>query len=193
MYLKSKYGSGSFLQLAHIDSIDVAGIQEELIKILPIRLAYSRATETKFSIAQTHVRPALMATLFNTLETNQQHWKLASFGISESTMEQVFFNVAADTVGNDNQDDANADEHKNGGPPHQSTAALARVDTATGMNLIALQFSSVWFKRLKLTQRSKLGLVFQIVMPLVFVVLLVCLAIIIIMHLFENKNYFPFL
>ena len=163
MYLKATYGAGSCITLAHKKAVDANRLSEKVSSIVNVNVVSSNTTETKLAIPERRVSAALMAKLAKYIESHQQDYGITSFGISDSTMEQVFFAVTEDkSDGDDTMKDTSTD----------TAQKLQRVDTVNGLGLLLLQWWATWIKRFHLTRKSKLGFVFQIIMPLLFVAIL---------------------
>lgn len=193
MYLKSKYGSGFFLNLTHsVGGMDPKKLEEQLLELLPltenqsgtVRLASAEQNETSYSIDLESARSEQMVDVFQFLETTgKEQLGVDAFGISESTMEQVFFKVATDEY----------EEEVGTKPVENETAALLKPEEQTvGNNTsdfsleatissqhasllyrLCLQFAAVIIKRFHMARRSKAGLFFQLIMPLFFVSLMI--------------------
>lgn len=165
MYLKAKYGKGFFLKLAHQSAIDYDAISSDLKQFIPVTMIGSTKTETTLSVPIESARSEQMIEAFEYLEQEGREKGVVSFGISESTMEQVFFSVAADGE----EEDLEGDEQQ------KQLAFQVGYENVNGFGLLALQFWATWVKRFHLTKRSIIGIVFQILMPLLFTVMLLLL------------------
>uniref|UniRef100_A0A914VMV3 ABC transporter domain-containing protein n=1 Tax=Plectus sambesii TaxID=2011161 RepID=A0A914VMV3_9BILA len=166
MYLKSKYGAGFYLNLAHQQAIEARKLEKQLKKYIPVSLKSTTDTETTYAVPLDSARSKAMITACGFLEDQGRKMGIASFGISESTMEQVFFNVAADDVD---------DPHKADGGNGDMALSKIGYENIAGVRLSWLQLLATWIKRFHLTKRSKLGFVFQVLVPLLFTAVMIFL------------------
>lgn len=160
LYLKNKYGNGSTLTMAHDENINHQEVLAELSQICDVQLSDHSQSETSFLIPREFTRSTGICTLLQKVETNLQNWNIKTFGFQESTLEQVFFKVAAEG--------ADKEEHER---PASSPAKIGYTKTGTVQRWM-MHLQTTISKRFYLNMRMKKTLVFQIVIPVLFCLLL---------------------
>uniref|UniRef100_A0A914WJP1 ABC transporter domain-containing protein n=1 Tax=Plectus sambesii TaxID=2011161 RepID=A0A914WJP1_9BILA len=163
MYLKSRYGDGFSLIIAHGPNFHISTLEDRLNTILPLSVVSSSQTETTCSIPLASARSPAMVDLFDLLEKEGKHWGITSFGISESTMEQVFLNVAADECA-DEAGELHEERHGNSADVH--------FEAAGGLRLWSAQALANLIKRIHVVRRNRLSFLFQVLNPLILTVIL---------------------
>jgi ABC-type multidrug transport system ATPase subunit len=94
MYLKRRYGGGTCVNIAHgVRAIDANKMCAAVAKVVDVTLTKTSPLETQLCIVDKTVTAARMAVLAAFIEKKMKKFAIESFGVSESTMEQVFFNV----------------------------------------------------------------------------------------------------
>ncbi|KAI2662111.1 Phospholipid-transporting ATPase ABCA1 [Labeo rohita] len=126
--------------------LEVVG--QELVYVLP----YAGATNGSF------------ASLFKDLDLEKGALGVTSYGISDTSLEEIFLKVAEDTGVDVESHDTQRPMCENGKGSY----------TITGWSLIKQQFIALFIKRFHHARRSRRGIIAQVVMPAFFV----CLALI---------------
>uniref|UniRef100_A0A914VWS2 ABC transporter domain-containing protein n=1 Tax=Plectus sambesii TaxID=2011161 RepID=A0A914VWS2_9BILA len=163
MYLKSRYGDGFSLIIAHGPNFNISSLEDRLNTILPLSVVSSSQTETTCSIPLASARSPVMVDLFDLLEKEGKRLGITSFGISESTMEQVFLNVAADECA------AEADELYE---ERHGSSADVHFEAAGGLRLWSAQALASLIKRIDVVRRNRLSFLFQVLNLLILTIIL---------------------
>uniref|UniRef100_A0A914WMC3 ABC transporter domain-containing protein n=1 Tax=Plectus sambesii TaxID=2011161 RepID=A0A914WMC3_9BILA len=170
MYLKSKYGKGFRLIIAHNGHVNSASLTDDLEQFIPVTFIGITATEVVYSIDMQYTKSPRIVDLFHYLETSVQDSNILSFGISEATMEQVFLNVAVgDAPESGDQVEQEEEQLKMGGFNGNS------LDIRSGPGLLAMQWWATWVKRANISVRQPIGFFFQVFSPILMGALLIVL------------------
>ncbi|CAG5929271.1 unnamed protein product, partial [Menidia menidia] len=117
--------------------------------------------EITFILPYCGARDGTFATLFQKLDLAMDDLGLTSYGISDTTLEEIFLKVAEDT---------GVDEEIQYLGKKASVSGRGSV-VITGWKLIRRQFLALFIKRFHHARRSRKGLIAQVVLPAVFVCL----------------------
>ncbi|KAM8881267.1 phospholipid-transporting ATPase ABCA1 isoform 2-T2 [Synchiropus picturatus] len=161
--------------------------------------------EITFILPYGGARDGTFALLFQELDLALGDLGLTSYGISDTTLEEIFLKVAEDT-GVDSEISATKEEEvrdcrKNSRQSKSSSAAVVHPKTGetynipaskkkapvsgrgstviTGWELIRKQFLALFIKRFHHARRSRKGLIAQVVLPAVFVCLSLIFALVV--------------
>ncbi|XP_060028822.1 phospholipid-transporting ATPase ABCA3-like isoform X1 [Erinaceus europaeus] len=175
LFLKKVYGVGYHLIMVKDDQCDVTEISALIYHHVPTaKLENDVAAELSFVLPKEYTHR--FKDLFTELEDRQTDLGIASFGVSITTMEEVFFRVSdmAD-MGNSALRNKNANA-KNWNVNAQATPLASfsgQADTAlnTGLDLHCQQFYAMFLKRLLFSLRNWKLLILQILALLGFVLL----------------------
>uniref|UniRef100_A0A8C5FV13 ABC transporter domain-containing protein n=1 Tax=Gadus morhua TaxID=8049 RepID=A0A8C5FV13_GADMO len=115
--------------------------------------------EVTFILPYAGAKDGSFATLFKDLDLEMGTLGLTSYGISDTTLEEIFLKVAEDTGV-----DVETQDPKMAGVPDGKGSAVVG-----GSELIRRQFLALFVKRFHHARRSRKGLIAQVVMPVVFV------------------------
>lgn len=95
-FLKKRFGTGYQLVCVKNAGCDTGTVTKYIRKFIPqIRVQEDIASELVYSLPDEHV--SKFEGLFKKLEERQKKLKLGSFGVSLTTLEEVFLNVGSDT------------------------------------------------------------------------------------------------
>uniref|UniRef100_A0A8C8M6A1 P-type phospholipid transporter n=1 Tax=Oncorhynchus tshawytscha TaxID=74940 RepID=A0A8C8M6A1_ONCTS len=114
------------------------------------------------------------ASLFRELEETLGDMGLSSFGISDTSLEEIFLKVTADgeeAAANAKTPEANGLKQANGGGNHDDDSAGKGSSQVKGANLVMKQFLALLVKRFHHATRSYKDFLAQIVLPASFVLI----------------------
>uniref|UniRef100_A0A8C7ZX29 ABC transporter domain-containing protein n=1 Tax=Oryzias sinensis TaxID=183150 RepID=A0A8C7ZX29_9TELE len=120
--------------------------------------------EITFILPYARARDGTFATLFQELDQVMDKLGLTSYGVSDTTLEEIFLKVAEDT---------GVDKELSHFKKSASVNGRGSV-VITGWKLIRQQFLALFIKRFHHARRSRKGLIAQVVLPAIFV----CLALV---------------
>ncbi|UYV74613.1 ABCA3 [Cordylochernes scorpioides] len=161
MFLKRMFGAGYHLRVAFKNGIErtsrnLESLKAELSRQVPkVRMEALHATEAMFQLGG-QTSTSQLVTLFTRLEELREELGLASFGVSVTTLEDVFLKVRPDWYVP--------------GITNKAQTQLANMD------LILQQIRALFLKRLQYTRRHLISFLFQLILPLITIILLVHLA-----------------
>uniref|UniRef100_A0A8C7ZZ47 ABC transporter domain-containing protein n=1 Tax=Oryzias sinensis TaxID=183150 RepID=A0A8C7ZZ47_9TELE len=186
IFLKKSFGSGYYLTLVRSGtevmtaqrSGIISGIAEEKPTVslgtnfsLFVRRHVPEAVflesigkEITFILPYARARDGTFATLFQELDQVMDKLGLTSYGVSDTTLEEIFLKVAEDT---------GVDKELSHFKKSASVNGRGSV-VITGWKLIRQQFLALFIKRFHHARRSRKGLIAQVVLPAIFV----CLALV---------------
>uniref|UniRef100_A0A8D3D687 ABC transporter domain-containing protein n=1 Tax=Scophthalmus maximus TaxID=52904 RepID=A0A8D3D687_SCOMX len=171
LFLKKRFGSGYYLTLVRDGTEKMAGITRKNYTMYSVgQLVRRNVPEAVFleSIGQeiTYILPysgardGTFALLFQELDLAMADLGLTSYGISDTTLEEIFLKVAEDTGLMSTPD------------LKRNTTDSGKGSTViTGWGLIRRQFLALFIKRFHHARRSRKGLIAQVVLPAAFVCL----------------------
>uniref|UniRef100_A0A8C8E398 ABC transporter domain-containing protein n=1 Tax=Oryzias sinensis TaxID=183150 RepID=A0A8C8E398_9TELE len=181
IFLKKSFGSGYYLTLVRSGtevmtaqrSGIISGIAEEkpTVSLGFVRRHVPEAVflesigkEITFILPYARARDGTFATLFQELDQVMDKLGLTSYGVSDTTLEEIFLKVAEDT---------GVDKELSHFKKSASVNGRGSV-VITGWKLIRQQFLALFIKRFHHARRSRKGLIAQVVLPAIFV----CLALV---------------
>ncbi|CAB1457509.1 unnamed protein product [Pleuronectes platessa] len=139
------------------------------------RLIESIGQELTYLLPNRNFQPRAYASLFRELEETLGDIGLSSFGVSDTSLEEIFLKVTADGKATNRKclQEADGASHANGqGPCDVSDGGAGRgSDQVRGLCLTIKQFFALLIKRLHHTTRSFKDFFAQIVLPASFVFL----------------------
>uniref|UniRef100_A0AAQ5XM51 ABC transporter domain-containing protein n=1 Tax=Amphiprion ocellaris TaxID=80972 RepID=A0AAQ5XM51_AMPOC len=190
LFLKKCFGSGYYLTLVRDGTEKMAAQRSGMIQAKKARqvnltavgeLVRRHVPEAVFleSIGQeiTYILPyggardGTFAHLFQDLDRAMNNLGLTSYGISDTTLEEIFLKVAEDS-GVDAEISCKMLKAHHGNKQLTNASLSGRGSTViTGWKLIRRQFLALFIKRFHHARRSRKGLIAQVVLPAVFVCL----------------------
>jgi ABC-type multidrug transport system ATPase subunit len=188
LFLKSRYGVGYHLTLVKADSCDTGRLSELIKSTVPgSQLASDVSAELTFLLPFTSSQH--FPTLLDTLENDRERLGVASYGVSQTTMEEVFLKVGKGSTnvfdGYQKSSAPHSTEQRvplSSGNDYIELIEMAREDgpitTTTpkyqrnsGVILWLQQFWAMFLKRFYNSLRYYVAVVTQLILPLVFLVL----------------------
>ncbi|XP_063703816.1 phospholipid-transporting ATPase ABCA3-like [Culicoides brevitarsis] len=175
-YLKKKYATGYRLICVKRCGCDATFVTALLRKYIPeIEVETDIGTELTYVLNEFYT--SMFRQIFEDLENNMDSLSIASFGVSLSTLEDVFMKVGSNTKMN--LPDAipmtrthSVEENLN--PVSKNYGSTNTVEDLipqllTGTSLIINQIKAVFLKKFAFTRRSPILLLVMMIMPVIFV------------------------
>ncbi|XP_058870789.1 phospholipid-transporting ATPase ABCA1-like isoform X2 [Acipenser ruthenus] len=171
-------------QCSEISSADVPGLSALVRRWVPgARLVENVGREVVFNVPYRAARDGSLADLLRELDCRQGELGVSSYGVSDTSLEEVFLKVAeetgvdadpADEVLPEQRDHVPADPLETDSDTEaQETDLLSREGKGSapllGWALTLQQLRALFIKRLLYARRSRRGFLAQIVLPAVFV------------------------
>lgn len=187
LFLKSKYGAGYHLVMVKGPNIDITKI-DTFLKYYIRQAKLESNVGTELSYLLPHDSSSLFQRLFNSIEEKQNSFGILSYGITVTTMEEVFLSVS------ENKAEENIPSHVSVSSiesysksnlsssflnPYASNYTMNKVAPSTlhknyhnrGFTLYTQQFLALVWKKMLYSWRNKLLVLGQIMVPLVFAIL----------------------
>lgn len=160
-FLKNRFGIGYHLTVVKGDACDVAAIEGGVRRFVSTAKCVSNVgAELAFHLEKEHA--AQFPAMFQYLDAQKNMGAINSYGISVTTMEDVFLQV------NNSVDDAPTDETL----INEDENSLIVTSTGVfdkGLTLMLSQFAAMFFKRAVLSVRSGKMVFAQLILPMLFV------------------------
>ncbi|XP_072168711.1 phospholipid-transporting ATPase ABCA3-like [Diadema setosum] len=194
LFLKNRFGVGYHLTLVQNDKVDMAGIDHLIKANIPNALLESRVgSEIDYILPRDST--TVFKELFHKLESDRGPLGIDSFGVSVTTMEEVFMKVGEMVEneggianrpssplappmanGHDNKDHV---VYTSGQPGVREPGVKVSVfgvnnneqALVSGFGLKLYQFKAVFIKRFLCALRDKKSVITQFLLPIVFVIL----------------------
>ncbi|KAF5910024.1 ATP-binding cassette sub-family A member 1-like isoform X1 [Clarias magur] len=147
------------------------------------QLVEDMGREAVINFPQAASEDGTLALFLAELENRQSEFGIVSYGLSDTTLEEIFLKVAqetgvdADQEGSEGELPEDGDADANEADPLSSNAKVGL--TLTGWGLTWQQLRALFTKRLKYALRSRRGFVAQIVLPAVFVLVALLFSLIV--------------
>ncbi|KDO35461.1 hypothetical protein SPRG_18791 [Saprolegnia parasitica CBS 223.65] len=169
LFLKNRYGAGYNFALVRTETCDTAALIAFVQSHIPVAKVLSNVgTEMSFQLPLDHA-PSFAA-MFADLEVQSSALGVLSYGISVTTLEEVFIKVAE--IGDEHQQ--HTLQPRNDASPLLSPAGY-KINTAEAppsrLRMFGRHFVALFKKRFRTAKRDKKIVVFGAVLPVIFVVL----------------------
>ena len=170
MFLKRAFGAGYVLRIAKTSQYMAKDVERLILSYFPeSKLKTNVGTEISFSLESENntTDSSQLPSFFKELETNKQKLGIESFGLSITTMEEVFLKVG-ELAGNSDEVLVNSINHS--ASANEMTQLLndnKEVDRIrfTGWQLEMQRIKGLFFKRLHFSKRDWKMAIFQILIP----------------------------
>jgi ATP-binding cassette subfamily A (ABC1) protein 3 len=180
LFLKSKYGVGYHLVVVKEPRCDQRNVTELIHSHIP-----TAKLESEHAGELSYVLPREMSShfeqLFTELELHQNNLGIGSFGVSVTTMEEVFLKVSEDHDAVDttaaslgsvqhpiNTQDNTLDDTSNSQLADLPEVRPLKTQLNCGIKLLLQQFKAMLVKRLLYSKRYKMAIITQLLLPFVF-------------------------
>ncbi|CAH3155544.1 unnamed protein product [Porites evermanni] len=192
LFLKSRYGVGYHLTLVKRESCD-QDVISSLVKSHVPKAEIISAVGTEIQFVLPSESSQNFETLFSGLENNLEQYGVTSFGVSVTTLEEVFMKVgegAEKTFHDQVVDQKHRGEQVSGGAsqifiPEAEASSVGEFNT--GLSLKWQQYKAMLLKRFLNARREKKLVLTQLILPL----LMVCLTLLLIKTLQESMQNEP--
>ncbi|GJQ88081.1 hypothetical protein Trydic_g13093 [Trypoxylus dichotomus] len=181
-FLKKKYGAGYHLVMDKSQECDVNQVTNILKVYIPnIKVQTNIGSELSYTLSEN--QSSVFEEMLSDLENKSKDLGINSYGISLTTMEEVFMKVGADHGQEELNNGQMIDKQKLDTTTDESThlSADSRVNIAdkeltTGFMLWYNQFIAMLMKKIRVTQRNWILLVVQNIIPIAFMIITLVIA-----------------
>ncbi|KAJ7352721.1 hypothetical protein OS493_034326 [Desmophyllum pertusum] len=171
LFLKSRYGVGYHLTLVKNANCNQNAVTSLIIDHVPsAELLSSVGAEMEFVLSSEH--SSGFETLFQEIENRMEDYGITSFGVSVTTLEEVFMKVGE---GSEKTVDDIAKDHEIAGQEAEQIVEVPGVEEMqaggleTGFSLKWHQYKAMFMKRFLNSKRDKKAIITQLVLPIVMV------------------------
>eukprot|EP00730_Choanoeca_flexa_P008671 TRINITY_DN12519_c2_g1_i12.p1 TRINITY_DN12519_c2_g1~~TRINITY_DN12519_c2_g1_i12.p1 ORF type:complete len:1527 (+),score=451.98 TRINITY_DN12519_c2_g1_i12:2-4582(+) len=162
MFLKDRFGAGYHMTIVKGEGCKAVDVLTTVQKYIPqAEMKGNVGAELTLIIPKDSV--SVFPKMFEELEARQQELNIMSYGMSITTMEEVFLKVAEGRHLNNHQEEQGTAEHEALIMPLQKD-----VGRETGLALRLHQFKAMFIKRYLHAIRNKNAIITQILLPLFF-------------------------
>ncbi|KAL7030128.1 hypothetical protein ACKWTF_006533 [Chironomus riparius] len=173
-FLKKRFGVGYRLTCVKTSTCNPQLVTHFLSKYIPeIEIETNIGTELSYVVSDNYV--SKFKIIFKDLEDNLEKLKIASFGLSLTTLEEVFLKVGIDSTAMDVEDryegisnEGSADSNTNGS---EETLKLANSNLTYGFELFINHILAMTMKKFFYTIRNYVMLFIQFFIPILFLVI----------------------
>ncbi|XP_076084448.1 phospholipid-transporting ATPase ABCA1-like isoform X2 [Mytilus galloprovincialis] len=186
LYLKSQYGNGYYLTLVQDDGkgngkgFSSRRTTELILQYVKnAQLVEENNTELTYQLPSEAAHSGQFEQLFEQLERCHKDMGISSFGLSDTSLEEVFLRVAVET-GVDENDESKRTKLERGN--YKSVVSVPNIEKGietcfshkdhvkhTGLKLKLQQFKAIFIRRFQRLRRNKKALFFQIVLPVLYI------------------------
>lgn len=187
LFLKSKYGAGYHLVIVKKPQCNVWAIDNFLKMYIP-QAKIENNVGSELSYLLPHDSSSQFQTLFNHIELKQNEFGISSYGVTVTTMEEVFLRVSENqmedkivSVSSNSSSHSTPVSHHSASflNSHSSTVFLNKVSPLdmhrmymnTGITLMFQQFLVLLWKKVLYNWRNKVLTLGQMLVPVVFTIL----------------------
>jgi ATP-binding cassette subfamily A (ABC1) protein 3 len=195
LFLKSKYGVGYHMVIVKDPHCNTKAVKDVILSYIP-----TASVESEHASELSYILPREMSShfeqLFSELETKQKDLGVGSFGVSVTTMEEVFLKVGEQYDPTDNTENSSygSDLHssmmsvendeiasnptENGKSPllDSSVNRPRKNHRNVGFHLALQQFYAMLVKRFRTSTRYKMAVITQLLLPITFTLVGLILA-----------------
>ncbi|XP_058130691.1 phospholipid-transporting ATPase ABCA1-like [Anopheles ziemanni] len=169
-FLKKKFGVGYRLICVKQPNCDVDRVTEVLRKhIPPIQVESNVGSELSYLLQEEH--SAGFQTLLEDLENRGEELKICDFGISLTSLEEVFMKVGSDSTSAEAEEarSLHSMQSCSTGTDVESRVSIEDYQLVEGFKLFRYQIWALFLKKIYQTYRNWFLLVVQILIPVLFV------------------------
>ncbi|CAH1158803.1 unnamed protein product, partial [Phyllotreta striolata] len=171
-FLKKKYGAGYTLVMDKTKDCDASKVTELLRNYIPeIQIESNVGSELSYQLTDNYA--PLFESLLKQLEIESESLGIRSYGISLTTLEEVFMKVGADhgqEEENDEKENKPSTKKPTSNVSTNTSTSLAPTYTS-GVQLLKNQLLAMLMKKVLATYRSWILLLIQICVPLINIIL----------------------
>ncbi|XP_057304734.1 phospholipid-transporting ATPase ABCA3-like [Hydractinia symbiolongicarpus] len=170
LYLKKRYGVGYHMTLVKGQNFQENKTRSLISEAIPsAKLVGNVGLEMSYILEEEST--GLFKGLFEELEEKKDDYGISSFGISVTTLEEVFLKVGeGETISVEKLEENNNDKEQLHVTVDDTQHQISRESLLTGCALKATQFKAMFIKRFLNSKREKKAVLTQIVLPLLLVI-----------------------
>ncbi|RLN96116.1 hypothetical protein BBJ28_00025887, partial [Nothophytophthora sp. Chile5] len=178
LFLKNRYGAGYNLTMIKGPNCDVEAVGAFLRNFVPAAKCLSNfGSEVVFQLPSSS--SGVFSTMLQVLDDEMHHLRIAQYGVSVTTLEEVFLRIAHDreeeaAMGNCGVE-AVDQIRKTSATSANSTAPGGISTVKTNRATMWDQYSALLMKRFRIAKRDKKSLLNAVCIPLLFLIILVSL------------------
>ncbi|XP_038108176.1 ATP-binding cassette sub-family A member 3 [Culex quinquefasciatus] len=177
-FLKKRFGVGYRLICVKDDSCNPRSLETFLKQYIPdIEIDTDIGTELSFVLSETYT--SVFQTMLKSLEDNTETLGIRNYGISLTTLEEVFLRVGSDSHALDKKPENNGELNGQSNGTCTPTSIKLHEDQEAllkGSRLVLNQIGSMFLKKIISTKRSWAQQIVQILIPIYFVVVTVAIV-----------------
>lgn len=182
-FLKKRFGSGYHLICVKNENCDSSAVTNILRQYIPnIEIDSEIGSELSYDLPAEFVDK--FEKMFQVLEEEQSALKLGSFGVSLTTLEEVFMKIGTDSSQSD--EISNGHTVPNGTSNDNTSVGDTEMPLLHGFRLRANQWYAMLKKKYIYWKRSWVLFILQILIPILFVVISV-----LVVRMFETSTILP--
>ncbi|CAM1320016.1 ABCA3 (predicted) [Pycnogonum litorale] len=168
-FLKKKFGTGYYLRMIKRDGCDVNAVLNFISERLPVHIDRDAGRELSLCIETTDTSE--FPETFDQFEKEKNNLGIENFGLSLTTMEDVFLKVG-DMAESLQKKEASLDCTASVDIDVSSSTnidSIGQYNQNTGLTLICLQFYALFLKRFHYNRKQISSLILQIAIPLLLI------------------------
>ncbi|XP_062564160.1 phospholipid-transporting ATPase ABCA3-like [Armigeres subalbatus] len=176
-FLKKKFGVGYRLICVKGDGCNPQNVTSLIQKYIPsCHVDTDIGTELSYVLEENYT--SVFQSLLGELEDNSEQLHINSYGISLTTLEEVFLKVGSDSFSHEEpENESNGLAHENGTVGSTVTINVNESEKLlTGTALKFNQIHALFLKKLLATYRGWIGMLVQIFIPIFFVIMTVIIV-----------------
>ncbi|XP_054847700.1 ATP-binding cassette sub-family A member 13 [Eublepharis macularius] len=183
-YLKETYGQGHRLTFIKKPSVFAFEDPRDSLRITAVVQAYipeaflkeSSGSELTYLIPP-EANKASFKGLFQTLDENLQYLHLTGYGVSDTTLEEVFLKLLQSSETSQIPVDVDMEftQSESGESTHKNGNSFVEAQSIHGARLVLTQMAALLMKRLRHTQRDWRGTLSNVLLPVIFVAMAMAL------------------
>lgn len=186
-FLKKRFGSGYHLICVKNENCDSIAVTNVLRQYIPnIEISSEIGSELSYDLPAEFVDR--FEKMFQVLEEEQSELKLGSFGVSLTTLEEVFMKIGTDSSYSDEVSSGHAIHNgtSNVNTSNGNTVVDTEMPLLHGFRLRANQWYAMLKKKYIYWKRSWVLFILQILIPILFVVISV-----LVVRMYESSTILP--
>ena len=169
LFLKKRFGVGYHMTIVKGPHFKENETVSTISKIVPTaKMTGNVAAELSYTLNEDTSKD--FKQLFETLEDSKEKNGVSSFGVSVTTLEEVFIKVGEDGFSfddaNDRVEEATEDDIRLQARTDSVIAKIGRDSLSSGMALWMSQFKAMFMKRFLHSKRQKKAVILQLIIPL---------------------------
>eukprot|EP00111_Clytia_hemisphaerica_P020496 TCONS_00060371-protein len=169
MFLKKRYGVGYHMTIVKSPEFDETKTCSLVNTTIPsAKMVGNLGAEMSYILEESSTKQ--FKGLFEQLEDNREAYGITSFGVSVTTLEEVFLKVGEGESLSGLQDETDGQGDREKLQPQRQDTFMDRDTLLSGCALFISQFKAMFIKRFLNSKRQKTAAITQIVLPIFLVV-----------------------